>query len=130
VSATPLADTSRPTTSLESEAASVQEAGLRVIVVSHDFEDEEPLPVGVVGKLEREAILVVQLRPVDAGVPQLLDLRRVKIPVPELLQDLLVLAIHVACVEVPQEQGFHHVCVLRCMRACSTEGLPVTYAKN
>ncbi len=64
------------------EAAAVQEASLRVVVVAHDLEDQEPAPAAVPGELEEEAVLVVELRPVETGAPQLLDLGGAEVPLP------------------------------------------------
>jgi hypothetical protein len=89
-------------------AAPVQEAGPRVVVVEHDLEDEQPGAAAVPGELEEEAVLVVELRPVEAGAPQLLDLRRAEVAPPELLEDVLVLAGRRPRVEVPEDQGLHH----------------------
>ena len=89
------------------EAAAIEEAGLRVVVIANHFEDEEKLASRVLGQLKQEAIFVVELRPVDARVLELLDLGRPEVSAPELLKNLLVLPLDVARVEVSEDQCLH-----------------------
>jgi hypothetical protein len=106
-------------------AAAVEEAGLGVVVVADDFEDQQVAPA-VLGTLEEQAVLVVEPGPVDPEILELLHLRRAEVPLAELLQHPRVLARDVPRIEVPQDEQLHRasdIADVSCLGA-ETRGVP------